>query len=61
MPKSARTSKRYRRTASKVVTTHDAFGYFGQAYGIAFIAPVGVNTDAEPSAADIGRIITDSP
>ena len=41
----------------KVVTTHDAFGYFGQAYGIAFIAPVGVNTDAEPSAADIGRII----
>lgn len=41
----------------KVVTTHDAFGYFGRAYGIAFIAPVGVNTDAEPSAADIGRII----
>ncbi len=41
----------------KVVTTHDAFGYFGQSYGIAFIAPVGVNTDAEPSAADIGRII----
>ena len=41
----------------KVVTTHDAFAYFGQAYGIAFIAPVGVNTDAEPSAADIGRII----
>ena len=41
----------------KVVTTHDAFGYFGQAYGIAFIAPVGVNTDAEPSAADIGGII----
>ena len=41
----------------KVVTTHDAFAYFGQAYGISFIAPVGVNTDAEPSAADIGRII----
>lgn len=41
----------------KVVTTHDAFGYFGRAYGIAFIAPVGINTDADPSAADIGRII----
>ena len=41
----------------KVVTTHDAFGYFSRAYGVAFIAPVGVNTEAEPSAADIGRII----
>lgn len=41
----------------RVVTTHDAFGYFARAYGIAFISPVGVNTDAEPSAADVGRII----
>ena len=41
----------------KVVTTHDAFTYFGRAYGLHFIAPVGINTDAEPSAADIGRII----
>ncbi|MBS1228109.1 MAG: periplasmic solute binding protein [Proteobacteria bacterium] len=41
----------------KVVTTHDAFGYFSRAYGIAFISPVGINTDAEPSAADVGRII----
>ena len=41
----------------KVVTTHDAFGYFSRAYGIAFISPVGINTDAEASAADIGRII----
>lgn len=41
----------------KVVTTHDAFGYFSRAYGISFIAPVGLNTDAEPSAADVGRII----
>ncbi len=41
----------------KVVTSHDAFGYFGRAYGLAFIAPVGVNTDGEPSAADVGRII----
>ena len=41
----------------KVVTTHDAFAYFGRAYGLMFISPVGINTDAEPSAADIGRII----
>ena len=41
----------------KVVTTHDAFGYFARSYGVNFIAPVGINTDAEPSAADIGRII----
>ena len=41
----------------KVVTTHEAFGYFGRAYGIAFIAPIGLNTEAEPSAAGIGAII----
>lgn len=41
----------------KVVTSHDAFGYFSRAYGIRFIAPVGFNTEAEPSAADLGRII----
>ncbi len=41
----------------KVVTSHDAFAYFGRAYGIAFIAPVGINTDAEPSAGGIAKII----
>ena len=41
----------------KVVTSHDAFGYFGRAYGIRFISPVGISTDAEPSAADVARII----
>ncbi|WP_137388021.1 metal ABC transporter substrate-binding protein [Rhodoligotrophos defluvii] len=41
----------------RVVTSHDAFGYFGRAYGISFIAPVGMSTEAEPSAADIARII----
>lgn len=41
----------------KVVTSHDAFGYFGQAYGIVFISPVGMSTDAEPSAADMARLI----
>jgi zinc/manganese transport system substrate-binding protein len=41
----------------KVITTHDAFGYFGAAYGIAFIAPLGVSTETEASARDIARII----
>jgi zinc/manganese transport system substrate-binding protein len=41
----------------KVVTAHDAFAYFSRAYGITFVSPVGINTDAEPSAADVGRII----
>ena len=34
----------------KVVTSHDAFGYFGDAYGVDFIAAMGVSTAAEPFA-----------
>jgi zinc/manganese transport system substrate-binding protein len=41
----------------KIITTHDAFGYFGHAYGMAFIAPQGVSTDTEPSAKDLAKII----
>lgn len=40
-----------------VVTSHDAFAYFARAYGIQFRSPVGVSTDAEASAADVGRLI----
>ncbi len=40
-----------------VISTHDAFGYFAAAYGIAFIAPQGVSTESEPSARDIAAII----
>ena len=42
----------------KLITNHDAFGYFATAYGLAFIAPVGVSTESEPSARDIAAIIT---
>jgi zinc/manganese transport system substrate-binding protein len=42
----------------KIISTHDAFGYFQQAYGVEFIAPQGVSTEAEPSARDVARIIT---
>lgn len=41
----------------KIITTHDAFGYFGAAYGLDFIAPDGVATEAEPSARDVAKII----
>jgi zinc/manganese transport system substrate-binding protein len=41
----------------KVISTHDAFGYLAAAYGIDFIAPQGVSTEAEPSARDIAVII----
>ncbi len=41
----------------RVVTTHDAFAYFGRAYGIDFIAPLGIHPEAEPSAREVGRLI----
>jgi zinc/manganese transport system substrate-binding protein len=41
----------------KVISTHDAFGYFAQAYGIQFIALLGVSTESEPSARDLADII----
>jgi zinc/manganese transport system substrate-binding protein len=42
----------------KVISTHDAFGYFAVRYGIEFIAPSGVSTETEPSARDVARIIS---
>src|SRR6187200_2321096 len=41
----------------KIITTHDAFGYFGSAYGMEFIAPEGVSTESEASAKDVAKII----
>lgn len=40
----------------RVITTHDSFGYFSDAYGIEFISP-GVSTEVAPSAKDLARII----
>jgi zinc/manganese transport system substrate-binding protein len=42
----------------RIITTHDAFGYFRDAYGLDFIAPQGVSTESEVSAKDVARIIT---
>jgi zinc/manganese transport system substrate-binding protein len=41
----------------RVITTHDAFAYFKDAYGLDFIAPQGVSTESEASAKDVARII----
>lgn len=45
------------RARRRVMTSHDAFGYFGAAYGIDFIAPLGMSTDGEPSAATVARLV----
>jgi zinc/manganese transport system substrate-binding protein len=42
----------------RVITSHDAFGYFAEAYGLQFIAPQGVSTEAEASAKAVAKIIT---
>jgi zinc/manganese transport system substrate-binding protein len=41
----------------KIITSHDAFGYFGAAYGLEVIAPEGVSTESEASAQDVAKII----
>lgn len=41
----------------KVITSHDAFGYLGQSYGLQFIAPQGLSTHSEPSAAEVAALI----
>ena len=46
------------RERRRIITTHDAFGYFAAAYGMQFIAPEGVSTESEASAKDVARIIT---
>lgn len=41
----------------RVITSHDAFGYFAAAYGVRFIAPRGWTTGSEPSAETVARIV----
>jgi len=43
--------------ARTVVTAHDAFGYLANAYGLNFLAPVGIDTEAEPSAKELAKLI----
>lgn len=41
----------------RIITSHDAFGYFGDAYGLEIVAPEGISTASEPSAKDVAKII----
>ena len=41
----------------RVITAHDAFGYFAAAYGVEFVSPRGWSTDSEPSADAVARIV----
>lgn len=41
----------------KVLTSHDAFGYFGQEYHVSFMAPVGFSTESEASASGVASLI----
>jgi len=40
-----------------VISQHDSFEYFSARYGVKFIAPLGISTDSQPSAADMAKII----
>jgi len=40
-----------------VITSHDAFGYFEHEYGLTFLAPQGISTESEPSAADVAKLV----
>ena len=42
----------------KIISSHDAFGYFEAAYGIDFVAPQGVSTESDVSAKDVAKIIS---
>ncbi|MCS6920540.1 MAG: metal ABC transporter substrate-binding protein [Elioraea sp.] len=45
------------REARRVVTSHDAFAYFGERYGVTFLSPQGVTTRAEPSAQQVTQLV----
>jgi len=40
-----------------LITAHDAFGYFGRAYGIDVLAIQGISTESEPSLKDINNLV----
>lgn len=41
----------------KVITSHDAFGYYARAYRVKFLAPQGVSTDSDPSAKGVAQLV----
>jgi zinc/manganese transport system substrate-binding protein len=53
----ARTFQEIPKERRRIVSTHDAFGYFAARYGLKFIAPQGVSTESEASAREVAKII----
>lgn len=41
----------------QIITTHDAFGYYGARYGIEFLSAEGISTEFEPSAKSIAALV----
>jgi zinc/manganese transport system substrate-binding protein len=45
------------RARRRILTSHDAFGYYGARYGVELLAVQGMNTEAEPSAREIAGLV----
>ncbi|OJA06398.1 metal ABC transporter solute-binding protein, Zn/Mn family [Halomonas sp. QHL1] len=43
--------------STSVITGHDSFGYFSSAYGVTFLSPVGLSTEADPSGASMAALV----
>ncbi|NDL69949.1 metal ABC transporter solute-binding protein, Zn/Mn family [Vreelandella alkaliphila] len=43
--------------SASVITGHDSFGYFSNAYGVNFLSPVGLSTEADPSGARMAALV----
>lgn len=43
--------------STSVITGHDSFGYFSNAYGVNFLSPVGLSTEADPSGASMAALV----
>ena len=41
----------------RIITTHDAFGYYGARYGVEFLSAEGISTEFEPSAKAIAALV----
>ncbi|MBF0184162.1 MAG: metal ABC transporter substrate-binding protein [Magnetococcales bacterium] len=41
----------------KILTSHESLGYFADAYGVTFLAPVGISSEAEATAAGVAQLI----
>ncbi len=41
----------------KVITTHDAFGYYARDHAVSFLAPQGVSTESEASAKGVAQLV----